>query len=114
MASRKITRNAKKIAAPKASATAKVVATKRPAPKEAATAKRTGKPPAPPPASTAKAPPSRRASEALPSTSAADYLPSGLDALLRRLRLHDQAAAKKLEPGITHLAKAYGKLLGKA
>lgn len=111
MASRKITRSAKKTPATKSKAATKVAATKRPSAKEAAAAERPGKVPAPTPAP--KPAPSRKASEHPPSTPAADYLPSGLEALLRRLRLRDQAAAKKLEPGISHLAKAYGKLLDK-
>lgn len=110
MASRKITRSAKKTSVPKVKAVTKAAATKRPAAKDAVASKRAGKAP---PASTVKPTPSRKASENLPPMSAANYLPSGLDALLRRLRVRDQAAAKKLEPGISHLAKAYGKLLGK-
>lgn len=117
MASRKITRNAKKPtpvakAKPVAKSPAKVAVKKTPA---AAGVRGDGavvaKPPSPP---NPKPQVPRKSTDALPSTAPAEYLPSGLESLLRRLRLHDQAEAKKLEPGISHLAKAYGKLLGKA
>jgi hypothetical protein len=114
MASRKITRSAKKAPAsasarPAAKAAAKaatkVAAKKSPAPAPAR------------PAATAKPLPIRqplKPTDGQAATSRAEYLQAGLEALVRRIRLRDQAEAKKLEPALAHLAKAYGKLLGKA
>jgi hypothetical protein len=116
MASRKITRSAKKAPAsasarPAAKAAAKaatkVAAKKSPAPAPAR------------PAATAAAKPlpirqPLKPTDGQAATSRAEYLQAGLEALVRRIRLRDQAEAKKLEPALAHLAKAYGKLLGKA
>ena len=110
MASRKITRSAKKAPAsasarPAAKAATKVAAKKSPAPAH--------------PAATAAAKPlpirqPLKPTDGQAATSRAEYLQAGLEALVRRIRLRDQAEAKKLEPALAHLAKAYGKLLGKA
>lgn len=42
------------------------------------------------------------------------YLQAGLKALAQRIRLEDQAGAKKIEPTLAHLAQAYQRVLGKA
>jgi hypothetical protein len=109
MASRKIIRSAKK---PPTSTGA------RPAAKAATKAAPATSPaPAHPAPAAAKPLPVRqplKPSDDQAATPRAEYLQAGLEALLRRIRLRDQAEAKKLEPALAHLAKAYGKLLGKA
>jgi hypothetical protein len=119
MASRKITRNTKKTsAASKPTPAARASATPT-AKKAALPAARAGTPAADrlaPSAPKKPAPslPTRKIVELQAPASRADYLQAGLDALVRRVRLRDQAEAKRLEPAIAHLAKAYEKLLGKS
>jgi hypothetical protein len=122
MASRKTTRSEKKtIASTKAKPAAKkavAAANAKPTAKEAAPAAAKAGPVAgkPAPAAPTKpAPPfTRKPGGPTAPTSRAEYLQAGLEGLVRHVRLRDQAEAKRLEPAIAHLAKAYGKLLGKA
>lgn len=120
MASRKITRSKKKTsAASKPAPASRASAT--PAAKKAApaAAARVGAPAAErlapsAPTKPALSLPPRKPVELQAPVSRADYLQAGLDALVRRVRLRDQAEAKRLEPAIAHLAKAYEKTLGKS
>jgi hypothetical protein len=119
MASRKITRSTKKTSA----ASKPTPATRSPAAPAAkkaaptAAARTTARPAARPvpsgPTKPAPILPPRKPVEPPAPASRAGYLQAGLDALVRRVRLRDQAEAKRLEPAIAHLVKAYEKLLGK-
>lgn len=109
MASRKITRSAKQHASAKATPAKKAPAKSPPAQAAPPAAARKPAPGAPP----LREP--RKPGDALASapTSRPGYLRAGLEALARRVRLRDQAEAKKLEPALDHLAQAYDQLLGK-